>query len=143
MMGEVTETITLANSSDISGMRRGYIPETEVRQITVGAVVDTGAMGLVIGEETRKRLGLLIEEDRSVILAGGLRQSCKVTEPVEIRWKNRHTVCKAVVLSNQQSGGAEEILLGVIPLEDMDLMVNPVDCCLAGAHGDDWVHYVR
>jgi hypothetical protein len=47
------------------------------------------------------------------------------------------------VLENQQGSGTEEILLGVIPLEDMDLIVNPVDGCLAGAHGDDWVRYVR
>jgi hypothetical protein len=39
--------------------------------------------------------------------------------------------------------GQKEILLGVIPLEDMDLRVNPVECCLEGIHGDDWVHYVR
>jgi clan AA aspartic protease len=143
MMGEVTETITLINSRDIGVSLSGYIQETEVRQMTVNAVVDTGAMGLVIGEETCKRLGLAIVEERAATLAGGLRQSCKVTEPVTIRWKERFTTSHAIVLSNRQPGGTEEILLGVIPLEDMDLIVNPVERCLAGAHGDDWVRYVR
>jgi hypothetical protein len=36
-----------------------------------------------------------------------------------------------------------ETLLGVIPLEDMDLLVNPVKRCIEGAHGEDWVQYVR
>jgi predicted aspartyl protease len=143
VMGEVTEKITLINSGDISALGRGYIPETEVRQLTADAVVDTGAMSLVIGEETCKQLGLVIEEERAATLAGGFRQPCKVTEPVAIRWKDRHTVCKALVFADQKPGGKEEILLGVIPLEDMDLIVNPVERCLAGAHGDDWVRYVR
>ena len=142
-MKEVTEKITLTNSRDIGALRGGYIKEAEIRQLTVNAVVDTGAMSLVIGEETCKQLGLAIVEERAATLAGGLRQSCKVTEPVTIRWKERFTTSHAIVLANQKGGGKEEILLGVIPLEDMDLIVNPVDRCLAGAHGDDWVRYVR
>jgi predicted aspartyl protease len=142
-MGEVTEKITLINSRDIGALRGGYIKEVKIRQVTVDAVVDTGAMSLVIGEETCKQLGLVIEEERAATLAGGLQQSCKVTEPVTIRWKERFTTSHAIVLSNQKPGGKEEILLGVIPLEDMDLIVNPVERCLAGAHGDDWVRYVR
>lgn len=142
-MGEVTEKITLMNSGDISALGRGSIPDTAVRQLTVNAIVDTGAMSLVIGEETCKQLGLVIVEERAATLAGGLRQSCKVTEPVTIRWKERFTTSHAIVLSNQKPGGKEEILLGVIPLEDMDLIVNPVERCLTGAHGDDWVRYVR
>jgi hypothetical protein len=31
---------------------------------------------------------------------------------------------------------AQEILLGVYPLEGMDLMVDPVNLKLTGAHGD-------
>jgi clan AA aspartic protease len=142
-MGEVTETITLINSGDISARHSGFIPEAEIRQLTVNAIVDTGAMSLVIGEETCKQLGLAIVEEKAATLAGGIRQSCKVTEPVTVRWKERYTTSHAIVFPGQKSGGTEEILLGVIPLEDMDLIVNPVDGCLAGAHGDDWVRYVR
>jgi hypothetical protein len=35
--------------------------------------------------------------------------------------------------------GAEEVLLGAIPLEDMDLIVNPARQELTGAHGDEVV----
>jgi hypothetical protein len=38
---------------------------------------------------------------------------------------------------------AKETLLGVIPLEQMDLKVNPGEQKLEGAHGDEWVRYVR
>ena len=42
-MGEVTETITLMNGGDIISAERGYMPEMEVRQMTVESLVDTGA----------------------------------------------------------------------------------------------------
>ena len=142
-MGEVTETITLMNGGDIISAERGYMPEMEVRQMTVEALVDTGAMRLVIGEETCKRLGLGIMKESMATLAGGARQACKITEPVMIRWKDRFSSVHALVLPNRESGGTEEILLGVIPLEDMDLRVNPIAGCLEGAHGEEWVHYVR
>jgi predicted aspartyl protease len=137
-MGEVREQITLINSYDLAKQGEGVITQEQIRQVTVEAVVDTGTMSLIMGEETCRRLGLAIEREGVVSLAGGARKSCKVTGPVEIRWKDRDTACKAIVLS-----GKEEILMGCIPLEDMDLMVNPVERCLAGAHGDEWVRYVR
>jgi hypothetical protein len=40
--------------------------------------------------------------------------------------------CQAWVIPN-----AKEILLGAIPLEDMDLMVDPAGRKLVGAHGDE------
>ena len=137
-MGEVREKITLRNVADLVRAHDKHITEQKIRQLTVEAVVDTGTMSLIMGEETCRRLGLAIEREGVVSLAGGAKQACKVTGPVEIRWKDRDTACKAIVLP-----GKEEVLMGCIPLEDMDLMVNPVERCLAGAHGDEWVRYVR
>jgi clan AA aspartic protease len=112
--------------------------ETEIRQMTVEALVDTGAMNLVMGEQTCKRLGLAIVQQSTARLAGGAEEACKVTEPVTICWKDRFSSCHALVLPS-----SEEILLGCIPLEDMDLKVNPGSGCLEGANGDMWVRYVR
>jgi len=137
-MGEVMEKITLVNVRDAGDLRGGFIKESEVRQITVDAVVDTGAGPLVITEAMRQRLGLEIERDESVFLAGDVPQKCAVAELVDIHWKDRYTSSRPIVLPT-----GHETLLGVIPLEDMDLMVNPVERCLEGAHGDEWVHQVR
>jgi hypothetical protein len=57
---------------------------------------------------------------------------CKVTEPVEIHWKERET-----------ASGTGDVLLGAIPLEDMDLMMNPAKRELIGAHGDKVVYLVK
>ncbi|MDR0636543.1 MAG: hypothetical protein LBF87_05630 [Treponema sp.] len=47
-MGEVRTEITLVNIGDQNDANRGYIPQDQVRRLTVNAVVDTGAWTLVI-----------------------------------------------------------------------------------------------
>jgi hypothetical protein len=42
-MGKVRTEITLVNIGDAVNARDGIIPKSEVRQLTVNAVVDTGA----------------------------------------------------------------------------------------------------
>jgi hypothetical protein len=38
---------------------------------------------------------------------------------------------------------SEEVLLGAIPLEDMDLRVNPVKQALEGIHGDEVLYMLK
>jgi hypothetical protein len=104
----------------------------------VEAIVDTSAWMLVMGEETCRHLGLGIVRESTATLAGGARQACKITGPVGVRWKDRDTECRAMVLPSK-----EEVLLGCIPLEGMDLMVDPVNQRLIGAHGDEQTYLVR
>jgi predicted aspartyl protease len=137
-MGEVVEKITLVNVRDAACARSGYIKEADVRQATVDAVVDTGAGPLLITEAMRQKLGLEIEKDDSVSLVGDAPQKRAVAEAVRIVWNDRFTSSRPTVLP-----GGDETLLGVIPLEDMDLLVNPVKRCLEGAHGDKWVRQAR
>jgi clan AA aspartic protease len=137
-MGTVYAEITLKNAGDIAGVQRGYITEKEVRATTVQALVDTGCGTLVINDEVRKTLGLEIVGLRGSSLANGTRQVCQVTEPVQIHWKNRDTACRAIVLP-----GAEDVLLGAIPLEDMDLIINPALRELTGAHGDEVICLIK
>ena len=130
-MGTTYAEITLKNAFDSRKAGEGLIKEQDVRSVTVQAMADTGAMQMVITEELREKLGLAITGERVAQVANGQRVCCKVTEPVEIHWKNRDTTLRAMVVP-----GAETILLGAIPLEDMDLMVNPVTQELVGVHGD-------
>ncbi|MDR3342033.1 MAG: retroviral-like aspartic protease family protein [Treponema sp.] len=131
-MGTVYAEITLKNGDDVSDARRGRIKEQEVRQVSVMAMVDTGAGTLVIDEATCQQLGLGIKGLRRSSLADNSKTICKMTMPVEVHWKDRNTFCEAMVLPD-----AVTVLLGAIPLEGMDLMVNPVAGELVGAHGDE------
>jgi len=137
-MGEVNVELTLKNGADIVRVSDGTMTEQNVRSVTVTALVDTGAMLLVIGEELRKKLGLGTLESRTVDLAGGLTTSCNIAEPAEINWKNRKSLIRPMVLQDE-----EEVLLGVIPLEEMDLMVDPVNNTLVGIHGEDSMGKIR
>jgi hypothetical protein len=42
-MGEVLAEVTLVNIADQNIADRGYMPQDQVRRLTVNAVVDTGA----------------------------------------------------------------------------------------------------
>jgi len=130
-MGTVYAEISLSNAADAARVRDGQLKEQDIRSATVTALVDTGAMTLVITEKLYQTLGLSKVGERVVRTASGQRLACIVTEPVDIHWKNRGSSTRAVVVP-----GAEDVLLGAIPLEDMDLMVNPVTQELVGIHGD-------
>ncbi|MDR2617947.1 MAG: aspartyl protease family protein [Treponema sp.] len=137
-MGTFTEEITLANAVDIINARNGLIPGTKIRSLTVDAMPDTGAWTLIINEEIRQKLGLAIVKTVESSLADGSTTDYGLTEPVEIRWRDRDISLQAVVIPN-----AGDILLGALPLEGMDLYVDPVNQRLAGVHGDRRVHLVK
>jgi hypothetical protein len=132
-MDIVHTEVTLKNAVDAINAGRGLAKEEDVRSIAVNARVGTGAGTLVINEAVREALGLRIRGSRSARLASGIRQTCGVTEPVQVQWKNRETVCPAVVLPD-----AAEVLLGIVPMGGLDLAVSPSGE-VAGAHGDEAV----
>ena len=136
-MGYTFAEITLSNLGDVTMAQRGIIKETEIRQTTLTAIVDTGAATLIINEEICRKLGLAEESSYEARLADGSTHLYAKTEPVQIQWKNRDTVCRAVVVPN-----AKETLLGVIPLEDMDLTIHPSKQELVGVHGDEMLFRV-
>jgi len=136
-MSLVQTEITLKNVKDKMKASEGLIKEYEVRQMTVPALVDTGAWTLVINEATREKLGLDILGTESGTLADGTKDEYNLAGPLEVRWKNRRTTCEALVLPD-----AEDILLGAIPLEAMDLTVNPRRE-LVGVHGDQIMHSIK
>ena len=130
-MGHVFADVTLKNATDMGNARNGQIKEENVRSIAVRALVDTGATMLCMNEEIRQKLGLKIIGSSPIRIANGTWLTCQVTEPVEIIWTNRNAALYAYVVP-----GLDNALLGVIPLEAMDLIVNPNTQQLEGAHGD-------
>jgi clan AA aspartic protease len=123
------EEITVANDRDEVRVQVGLLKE--VRTATMEAMPDTGAWTLIINEDVREQLGLAIVDMVDTTLADGSIDEYGLTETVKVRWKDRWANCNAVVIP-----GVTEILLGALPLEGMDLMVDPVNKRLAGVHGD-------
>ena len=118
---------------DVGNVQNGIIKEPEIRQTVVQAVADTGALNLVINEELRKQLGLRVLGTRVATLADDTKKTVKIAQPLEVHWKNRSMICQPWVVD---SGN---VLLGAIPLEGMDLMVDPVNQTVAGVHGEEEV----
>ena len=131
-MGIIYEEITLKNAFDVANCRRGLIKEHEIRQKTIQAVVDTGAATLVINNELRQELGLEMCGTSPARQADNKPIIVNVAEPVEVHWKNRSMTCQPWVASESGS-----ILLGAIPLENLDIIIDPNLQILVGAHGEE------
>ena len=119
-MGIVYADITIFNSIDAGLARQGDMPKENVRKMEVKSLVDTGAFTLTINEEIADQLGLKVMDQTDVSLADGNIRKCDLVGPVDIRFENRIASCLALVLP-----GADEVLLGAIPLEFMDVMIDP------------------
>lgn len=90
----------------------------DIGMVEVAALVDTGAVHLCIPEHIQIQLELETIERREVTLADGSRRLVPYVGPIQLGFKNRSGFAGALVLGDQ-------ILLGAIPMEDMDLVVSP------------------
>jgi len=119
MMGLTYAEITLANGIDYGLAKNGRLPKEEIKQVTVKALVDSGAYMLVINESIKTQLDLPVYENRETKLADGSIAKCEIVGPIDVFFKNRATTCRAVVFP-----GDVEVLLGAIPMEDLDVVID-------------------
>lgn len=119
-MGLIHIDLELINGIDLALSRLGKLAEDEVRRLKVSALVDSGATMLAINDNIRNQLGLLKVDERGAELADGSLATYDVVGPIEIRIPHRRCSVDAMVLP-----GDSEVLLGAIPMEDMDLIINP------------------
>ena len=120
-MGLVYADIELINGDDLSMVRRHLMDQDEVKKMTVHFLVDSGAYNLCINEVIQEQMEFPIVEKRKAQMANGSIEEFDVVGNVEVRFKNRATTCRAMVLP-----GDSEPLFGAIPMEDMDLIIHPL-----------------
>ena len=106
-MGLITAMLSLSNPK-----------RPDVEPVLTSALVGTGSVFLVIPEHVRLQLQLEEQSKKEVTLADGSRRMISYVGPVETRFKNRVAYVGAVVMG-------DEVLLGAIPMEDMDLVLLP------------------
>lgn len=106
-MGIVTVAVRLYNDG-----------RADIEEIDANALVDTGAMNLCIPEHVAVQLKLEKRYEREVVLADGSRKLVPYVSGVRIETQGRGCVTGALVFGNQ-------VLLGAIPLEDMDMIIHP------------------
>ncbi|KPF71535.1 hypothetical protein IP88_10645 [alpha proteobacterium AAP81b] len=106
-MGIIRQAIRLSNFS-----------RPDLDDIDALALVDSGALELCIPQHVANQLRLPVLADREVTIADGSRQIVPYVGGIRVEVFGRATVVSANVLGN-------EVLLGAIPMEAMDLVIHP------------------
>jgi clan AA aspartic protease len=90
----------------------------ELEPVQVRALVDSGAMHLCLPRTVVLQLDLQVHDQRTVTHADGRSEVVDYVGPVRVRFGNRQCLIGALVMGDQP-------LLGAIPMEDMDLVIDP------------------
>jgi clan AA aspartic protease len=106
-MGHVFAEIELSNPR-----------KADIQPVKIKALADTGALMLCIPEHISLQLSLETESKREVTVAVGRSMTVPYVGPIRVSFGNRFCYVGALVLG-------DEVLLGAVPMEDMDLVVNP------------------
>lgn len=90
----------------------------ELEAVEVEALADSGSVFLCLPAHVQIQLALEENGKKEVTLADGSKKFVPYVGPVEVHFKNRVGYFGAVVLG-------DEVLLGAIPMDDMDLIIIP------------------
>jgi len=97
--------------------------EPSLQVLTVKALVDTGATTICLPEHIAIQLKLEEIEKRDVTTADGKEHLVAYVGPIQIRFQNRTCFTGALVFG-------ESVLMGAVPMEDMDLVIHPATCSI-------------
>ena len=112
--------ITLINAGDMELVKRHMIDQDEVKQMNVWMLANSGAYMMAINEGIQEQLRLSFVEKRKLTMADGTVREFDVLGPLMVKFSNRTATCNALLLE-----GDNEPLLGVIPMEEMDVIIHP------------------
>jgi clan AA aspartic protease len=106
-MGLIHTKLTLSNPR-----------QRELLPMEVNALADTGSLHLCLPEHLAIQLQLEELYKREVTTADGKKHLCSYVGPLQVTFQNRGCFTGALVLG-------DEVLLGAVPMEDMDIMLSP------------------
>lgn len=106
-MGLVYQRIRIANAA-----------RPELEEVDAKALVDSGAIDLCIPKHVVNQLKLQTLEQREVTTADGNKQVVDYVGPILVEVFGRKAYTGAMVMG-------DTVLLGAIPMESMDLLIDP------------------
>ena len=118
-MGQITVSVTLENTIDRGVVEQGFRDESSVRRTDVNAIVDTGAVTLVLPQNVVERLGLPTRRTVVVTYADERKEERPVAGPLTIRIGDRFMTMDCVV-----GPPLSEALVGQVVLESLDLIAD-------------------
>ena len=116
-MGQVHVRVVLTNHREAVMARLDQLDASRVHRYETEALIDTGAVRSTIPAAVAERLGLFRLRKTDAKYADGRVEEVDVTEAVTVEILGRETEMNPMILG-------EQILLGVIVLEGLDLMVD-------------------
>jgi len=92
--------------------------KSDLKSLHVKCLVDCGSTYLVIPEHVATQLQLNILETREATTADGSSHTVPYAGPVKVTFENRNCFVGALIMG-------DEVLLGAVSMEDMDLVILP------------------
>lgn len=106
-MGLVYSKITLRNP---------VLPD--MASMEAKCLVDAGSTFLALPQHTAHQLQLKVVDEKEATITDGTSRMVPYAGPVQINFENRSCFVGALIMG-------DEVLLGTVPMEDMDLVVIP------------------
>jgi clan AA aspartic protease len=135
-MGKVLVTAKIDNLSDLFDVEKGSLSAEAVRSVEVhDALVDTGATGLSIPRRLIDQLGLTPGRQRRARTSAGTL-TVQVWGSVKLTIQDRDCISDVTELPDECL-----VLIGQVPLETLDFVVDPAKQRLIGnpAHGGEHI----
>jgi clan AA aspartic protease len=105
------------NHYDELKARFGEIPLDRVRTYEADAMVDTGAVRMIVPQHVLERLGVGTNRGAVAEYADGRKDAVRVSDGITVDIMGRLTLDEALVLG-------DEVLIGQTVLEKLDLLVD-------------------
>lgn len=126
-MGKVVVPVVLQNLEDLYRCNAGELDIDEVRRVEVeDALVDTGAVMLSLPSRLVAQLGLKPFRKRTVRTVGGIVETT-LYSGVRLTVQGREFTCDVAEIPDDCP-----VLIGQIPLEGLDFVVDPIGQRLIG-----------
>jgi len=119
-MGEVKVELELENAVDRELLRLGHIKQEQLRSLTIQALVNSGAVMLVLPQDLVEVLGLR-EVGKAIVTYDERKEERPLAGIVTVRVGSRVTSVNCIV-----GPPSSEPLVGQVVLETMDLLVDSV-----------------
>jgi predicted aspartyl protease len=138
LMGRVLTPVTIYNLHDLFEVRQGRMTQENARKIEVpNALVDTGATSLCLTPSLIKQLGLVKRAEKRTLTAAGIA-NVNLYDTVRIEIMGRDAACDPIEVPE-----GNPVLVGQIPLEAMDWVVDMRDHRLIGNPAHNGEHVIE
>ena len=120
-MGEILTRVRLENSADLSLEKQGTLAADKVRGVEIDAVVDTGAVMMLLPQDLVEKLGLPVYDKVIVALADETKIELDRAGDIRITVAGRRMTADCLV----GPPGCEP-LIGQLIMEGLDLIPDPL-----------------